>query len=71
MTISLDSGILYTRLGGQPRLELGATSGTELYLRQWDARLTVEKDAAGNVTGVVSHQNGMDHRWPRSNQTKA
>jgi hypothetical protein len=37
-------------LKGQPKLELGATSATELYLRQWDARLTFIKDPNGKVT---------------------
>jgi CubicO group peptidase (beta-lactamase class C family) len=44
MTISRDSGHLYTRITGQPKLELGATSGTGLYLKQWDAQLTFVKD---------------------------
>jgi hypothetical protein len=65
MTISRDSGRLYTQLKGQPKLELGATSATELYLRQWDARLTFIKDPNGKVTRVVSHQNGKDSEWPK------
>ena len=56
---------LYTQLTGQPKLELGATSATELYLKQWDAQLTFVKDPSGKVTSVISHQNGKDHEWPK------
>jgi CubicO group peptidase (beta-lactamase class C family) len=65
MTISRDSDHLYTQLTGQPKLELGATSATELYLKQWDAQLTFVKDPSGKVTSVISHQNGKDHEWPK------
>jgi hypothetical protein len=65
MTISREEGRLYTQIVGQPRFELGAQSDTEVFLRQWDAQLTFIKDKSGKVTGVVSHQNGKDHTWPK------
>ncbi len=65
MTISRDAGRLYTQIAGQPRFELGAQSDTEFFLRQWDAQLTFIKDKNSKVTGVVSHQNGKDHEWPK------
>jgi hypothetical protein len=65
MTISRDAGRLYTQLTGQPRFELGASSAAELYLKQWNAQLTVVRDADGHVTGVVSHKNGKDLEWPK------
>jgi hypothetical protein len=65
MTISRDAGRLYTQITGQPKLELGARSGTEFFLRQWDAQLSFLTDKNGKVTGVISHQNGQDHAWPR------
>jgi hypothetical protein len=52
-------------LTGQPKFELGALSDTELYLEQWNAKLTVVKDTSGKVTGMVSHQNGGNHEWPK------
>jgi hypothetical protein len=65
MTISREGGRLYTRLTGQPRFELGATSATELYLKQYDVQVRVIKDASGRVTSVISHQLGVDHEWPK------
>ncbi len=65
MTISRDAGRLYTQLTGQPKFELGARSDTEFFLRQWNAQLSFIKDQSGKVTGVISHQNGQEHNWPR------
>jgi hypothetical protein len=64
MTITRDAGRLYGQLTGQQRLELGAVSDTELYLKQWNARYSVLKDHSGKVTALVSHHNGEDHEWP-------
>jgi hypothetical protein len=65
MTISREAGRLFTQLAGQPKFELGALSGTELYLKQWNAQFTVVRDTSGKVTGMVVHQNGMNHEWPK------
>ncbi len=66
MTISREAGHLYSQLTGQPKFELGASSPADFYLKQFNAQLTVVQDARGRVTGVVSHQNGMDHEWPKT-----
>jgi CubicO group peptidase (beta-lactamase class C family) len=66
MTISRDSGRLYTQLTGQPKLEMGAKSDTEFFLKQVNAQLTFIKDANGVVTGVILHQHGRDQKWPKS-----
>jgi CubicO group peptidase (beta-lactamase class C family) len=65
MTITREEGRLYGQVTGQPRFELGAVSETELYLKQMNVRVTVVKDASGRITGVVSHENGADHQWPK------
>lgn len=65
MTISREAGRLFTQLAGQPKFELGALSSTELYLKQWNAQFTVIRDTSGKVTGMVVHQNGMNHEWPK------
>jgi len=65
MTISWDAGRVFSQLTGQPKFELGALSDTELYLKQWNAQLTVVRDSSGKVTGVISHQNGTDREWPK------
>jgi hypothetical protein len=46
-----------------------ARTGTELYLRQWDAQLTVVKNPSVKVTSVISHQNGKDREWPKMEQS--
>lgn len=65
MTISREAGRLFMQLTGQPKFELGSLSSTELYLKQWNAQLTVVRDTSGKVTGMISHQNGTDHEWPK------
>jgi len=42
-TISREGDRLYSQVTGQPKFELGASSGTELYVNQWNAQLTVVK----------------------------
>jgi CubicO group peptidase (beta-lactamase class C family) len=65
MTISREDGRLYAQLTGQPKLELGAISDTEFFLKVVNARLTFAKDAKGNVTSVTLHQKGRTHEWPK------
>lgn len=71
MTITRDAGRLYTRLTGQPRFEMGALSADELYLKQYDVQVRIIRDSGGRVTGVISHQNGRDHEWPKVEKPKA
>ena len=65
MTLSREGGRIYYQVTARPKLEVGAASPSELYLKQWNAQFTILKDAAGHVTGVISHQNGQDRQWPR------
>jgi CubicO group peptidase (beta-lactamase class C family) len=62
-TISREGDRLYSQVTGQPKFELGISSATELYVKQWNARLTVVRDDSGTVTGLVWHQDGKDQRW--------
>ena len=50
------------RVGGGAAgvLPLWAESESRFFLKEVDAQLTFERDAAGSVTGVVLHQNGQN-----------
>jgi len=65
MTISRDGGRLYSQLSNQPRVEMGATSDTEFFLRQVNAQLTLVKDANGRVKSLILHQGGQEYEWPK------
>ncbi len=60
IAISLRGGDLYAQATGQPELRLYPSSRTTFFLRVVDASITFQVDAAGNVTGLVLHQNGAD-----------
>jgi CubicO group peptidase (beta-lactamase class C family) len=65
MTISREAGRLYSQLTDQPKFELGASSASDLFLKQFNVQLTFVRDARGRVTGVISHQEGKDQNWPK------
>lgn len=65
MTISLETGRLYSKLADQPKLELGAVSATELFPRVVNVRLIFEKDADGKVTKLILHQGGQKYEIPK------
>lgn len=65
LSITRDAGKMYCQLTGQPRLELGASSETEFFLKQVDAQLSFTKAAGGKVTKVILHQGGQDVEMPR------
>jgi CubicO group peptidase (beta-lactamase class C family) len=60
IAISLRGGDLYAQATGQPALRLYPSSPTAFFLRVVNAQITFQMDAAGNVTGLVLHQNGVD-----------
>ena len=61
LAISREGGRMYAQLTGQSRLELGATSETEFFLRMVNAQLTFVKRADGTVTEAVLHQGGQNY----------
>lgn len=56
---------LFIQATGQPTLPVFAERDTAFYLKGVDARITFQVDAAGRVTGLVLHQNGVDQPAPR------
>ncbi|HEV8073402.1 MAG TPA: serine hydrolase [Opitutaceae bacterium] len=66
LTISREDGRLYVQKSDGPKVELSAKSDTEFFLNQGKVRLTVVRDAKGNVTSVILHQpNGKSHEWQK------
>ena len=60
LDITVRDGAMYVQATGQPMLRLWAESETRFFLKEVDAQLTFERDAAGSVTGLVLHQNGQN-----------
>lgn len=65
MVISLDGGHLSGKLGGQPALVLYPQSETTFFPKEVDAEIEFLKNAKGEVTDLVLHQNGRDQKAPR------
>jgi len=65
ITVTREGNKLFARLTGQDRFEIFPESETDFFLKVVDAQLTFEKDAAGAVTGVILHQNGLDQKLTR------
>jgi D-alanyl-D-alanine-carboxypeptidase/D-alanyl-D-alanine-endopeptidase len=61
ITIALRGADLYAQATGQPALRLYASSPSTFFLKAVDAQVTFQIDSAGNVTGLVLHQNGIDN----------
>jgi CubicO group peptidase (beta-lactamase class C family) len=60
ITITKEDGKLMGQPTGQPKSELFAESETKFFLKTVDAQVTFVKDAEGNVTNLILHQNGRN-----------
>jgi len=60
LTMSRKGERLFTRMTGQAPLEIFPESETDYFLKAVDAQLTFQKNANGEVTAVVLHQDGID-----------
>ena len=60
--VTLEGGALFAQVTGQGKLALLAESETEFFLSAVDAQVSFTKDAAGNVTGMILHQSGVDQQ---------
>jgi hypothetical protein len=56
LTITREAGKLYMALPGQPRYELGAASGTDLFLKAENWKLHFVKGPDGKVTKLVNDE---------------
>lgn len=60
IAITAEAGQLFVQASGQQRLEAFPETDAEFFLRAVDAQISFERDANGQVTGLVLHQNGLD-----------
>jgi serine-type D-Ala-D-Ala carboxypeptidase/endopeptidase len=60
LDVSVRDGALHVQPTGQPMLRLWPETETRFFLKEVDAQITFERDAAGVVTGAVLHQNGQN-----------
>lgn len=60
LEVTLANGALYVHPTGQGTLRLWPESETEFFLKEVDAQLTFVRDAQGQVTEAILHQNGRD-----------
>lgn len=58
--ITTRDGRLYGQATRQPRIRLYAQSHDTFFLKAADAKMSFERDAAGNPCKLVLHQNGLD-----------
>ena len=59
---------LYGQATGQPVVRLWAESETSFFLKEVHAQLDFVRDAQGNTTALVLHQNGQNITRPRTPQ---
>jgi len=65
MSVTTDQGNLFFQATGQSRLSLVPISADRFKVKDVDAEVSFERDAAGKVVALVLRQNGMDQRAPR------
>ncbi|HEY3741195.1 MAG TPA: serine hydrolase [Bryobacteraceae bacterium] len=65
INVTEEGGKLWAQATGQPRFQLFAKSDTEFFLKVVEASVTFEKDASGNVTDLILHQNGANQKAKR------
>ncbi|WP_246787806.1 MerR family transcriptional regulator [Agrobacterium sp. AGB01] len=63
--ITQKDGRLFTRMTGQPELEIFAEDVDRFFYKAVQAQLTFTRDHTGAVTGLVLHQNGYEQAAPR------
>lgn len=60
LDVALDKDALTVHPTGQSTLRLWPESPTDFFLKEVDAQVTFVRDADGNATSLVLHQNGRD-----------
>jgi hypothetical protein len=69
--VSLRDGRLFTRLTGQPELEIFAEDVDRFFYKAVQAQITFTRDEGGTVTGLVLHQNGYELEASRMDERAA
>ncbi len=60
LTVTAESGGLFTQATGQAKVQVFASARDEFFLKVVDAQISFKRDASGKVTGLVLHQGGQD-----------
>jgi len=60
VTLSLERDELYLEVTGQDKARVFAWSKDELFLTARDAKISLHRDASGDVDGLILHQNGQN-----------
>jgi hypothetical protein len=60
LTVSEADRALFVQATGQPKLPVFASARDEFFYKVVNAQISFQRDAAGNVIGLVLHQNGRD-----------
>lgn len=63
--VTVKDNQLFAQLTGQWAFAVYGSARDKFFYKVIDAQLTFERDANGNVTALVLHQNGTDRRAPR------
>ncbi|MBI5380711.1 MAG: serine hydrolase [Opitutae bacterium] len=58
LTVSVERGAVFVQATGQSKLPVFASARDEFFYKAVDARITFQRDAAGQVSGLTLHQNG-------------
>lgn len=60
LVVTINGNALYAQATGQPTIRIWPESETDFFIKEVDAQLTFVRDAQGNTTGIVLHQNGAN-----------
>jgi CubicO group peptidase (beta-lactamase class C family) len=65
LNVTEENGALFVQATGQGMFPVFAAGKDKFFYKAVDARISFQRDAAGKVTGLVLHQNGLDKHAPR------
>jgi CubicO group peptidase (beta-lactamase class C family) len=65
MSVTTSQGMLFVQATGQSQLRLVPVSADRFKVKDVEAEVSFERDAAGKVAALILHQNGMDQRAKR------
>lgn len=60
LTVTVENSTVFVQATSQSKFPVQASAKDEFFYTVVDARLSFTRDATGNVTGLVLHQNGRD-----------
>ena len=70
LTVTEENGGLFVQATGQQKLPVFASAEDEFFYKIVDARISFQRNAAGQITALVLHQGGRDMPATRSGEPK-